>query len=623
MRTFRYLLLPLVLLCSCNEDLPTDVIDVFDTYPTPTLEYPDYWWYGERVSYSTISFYSRVWHPKRNSKWCTYYSDKPNVGPDNGTCIEMPDPFDIAEKQFLQDVGDGLEHECAQVSVNIKGLKPSTTYYYNVLYTDENGRTCFGKECSSTTKSLEVGSVVGYNTDFNSATVRFTVTACEPDEAVCHIFISDKENCPVEEARLVCSHSLKGQKFDSFNEITTWVIANDLQLSTTYYLQGYMTCLGDTVPFKPSSFRMSEFVPHSLDYSASTDYIDLFWRYRLRDDRQWNLAIPDDLPPYDFSLWFSRQPDPLNDPDAIVFHNEDLNIVTDNCYLQCSKRIDGLDPFTSYYAFARFTIQGRNYDLGPQNCRTNHTLTILDNQERATMYLKDGTAFDVVLVKAGTFMMGATAEQAAYATGDEKPAHEVTITKDFYMATCETTSRLYHAFSYGGNGEGNQPITNISHGQMEKFCSLLSGAIGYSVTMPTEAEWEYAARGGHLAGDQTLYAGSDNFSDVAVTHSIDYRDAAPDVATKQPNVLGLYDMSGNAWEACSDKYEADFYSRSPSTNPENPNTGFSAKPYVVRGGSRMPGENNTEARVSNRWKLDNDRWTTTHPYVGFRFVIRP
>lgn len=628
MKKLQNLLLSLVLLCACNEDMPTDVIDVFSTYSVPSVTYPDKLWYNCDATYSSIGFHVRAWHPKRNSAWYVYYSDRPDVGPENGTLVELPSPFDkAAVEQYLHDVGNVNVHECAQTYVKITDLKPATTYYYNVFYTDENGRSCQATEQSLTTQTLHVGSLVGYNTDINSATVRFIVTGCDPDQTVCKIYISEQEDCPLDQARLVCEESLAGKRFDSFGEITSWKRVNDLKLGTTYHLQGYMVCLGDTVYYKPSSFKMSDFntSPYEelMGGSTTTNSLTLWWNYNLYDGTGYMLDIPAELPPYEVKLWVSRQPSPQDDPDALVFDNNDMSIFTEGNKLRCSQHIKGLTPSTTYYVYAQMTMQERQYSHGPATFKTKHPLTVLNGQDRATMVLEDGTTFDVVLVKAGSFMMGATSEQEAYAKADEKPVHQVTISHDFYMATCETTANLFHRLSYGGSWQGNQPVANLSHEAIDYFCENLTRELGYTVTLPTEAEWEYAARGGHLAGTQTLYAGSNNLAEVAVPRVEYYIDGPAEVATKKPNVLGLYDMSGNVWEACSDMYEADFYSRSSSTDPENPNNRLTSKPYVARGGSCMPEEADTDSRVSSRGWLDNDRYTNSHPFVGFRFVIRP
>lgn len=622
MKKIRLLLYLLVLLCSCNDDIPADVINIFETFPVPSIPSSDGSYIKPTVGYSTITFTARVMNPKRNAKWCAYYSDKPNVGPDNGQCIELPDPYESAMKKFQESLGNVGVANCAEVTVDISDLKPSTAYYYNVFYTDENSRTCIGQEVKATTKDLRVGTLIGYDTDVSSATVCFIVTACVPEKTECFIYISEKDHCPVEDARLVCKRSLEGSKFE-YGEITSSVQVDGLKFGTRYYLQGYMVCLGDTVHFPSSSFNMSRFRPGLMGASTDLNKLLVDWSYSFHNGSGYEVYIPEDLPPYDLTLWVSKQSDPIADPDAMVFKNEEIPIKTTETQLHCSKLIEGLEPFTTYYAVAEMGIDGNTYRCGPQSAKTKHAMTVFDGQERALVYLQDGTSFEVVLVKAGKFMMGATFEQEAYAGPEERPVHEVSITKDFYIAVCETTSSLYKKLSYGGKGEGDYPIRNVSCEQVSTFCNALSKQIGYNVTLPTEAEWEYAARGGHLSPAQTLYAGSDNLADIAVSRNSITDTETKKVATKQPNALGLYDMSGNVWELCSDKYEDDFYSRSESTDPVNPNNRFSEIPYVVRGGSCMYEEQDLDSRVSSRWWMENDYWSSSHPFVGFRFVIRP
>ena len=210
---------------------------------------------------------------------------------------------------------------------------------------------------------------------------------------------------------------------------------------------------------------------------------------------------------------------------------------------------------------------------------------------------------DMVAVEGGTFMMGAQSESQMLPNydsevyGDESPIHQVTL-DDFYIGKYEVTERLWrYVMSYNGiTADGsaitpclsdNQetanylPVVTISYDDIVNiFLPRLNKITGKQFRLPTEAEWEYAARGGRKSQGYK-YSGSNNVDDVAW-----YWDNSPytthQVGTKQPNELGLYDMSGNVNEWCSDWYSYSYYSSSPTTNPTGPTTGSYR---VLRGGS--------------------------------------
>ena len=195
-------------------------------------------------------------------------------------------------------------------------------------------------------------------------------------------------------------------------------------------------------------------------------------------------------------------------------------------------------------------------------------------------YYANGVAFQMVEVRGGTFTMGATSEQGSDAESDEKPAHNVTL-RDYYIGKTEVTQALWEAVM-GNNpswfkGE-NQPVEMISWNDCKEFISKLNSLTGKRFRMPTEAEWEYAARGGSKSRGYK-YSGSNTLDDVAWYWDNSGRKTHP-VGTKSPNELGLYDMSGNVYEWCSD-WDGD-YSSAEQTNPKGPDSGAYR---VYRGGS--------------------------------------
>ena len=208
--------------------------------------------------------------------------------------------------------------------------------------------------------------------------------------------------------------------------------------------------------------------------------------------------------------------------------------------------------------------------------------TPIANSDNITIPVKDGISIDMVRVEAGTFTMGATAEMED-PDDEEKPTHQVTLTNDYYIGKYEVTQALWQAVmgNNPSNFKGdNLPVEKVSWDDCQEFISKLNRITGKTFRLPTEAEWEYAARGGNKSRGYQ-YSGSNNLLDVAW-----FRDNSGSkthaVGTKQPNELGIYDMSGNVDEWCQDWYWYGAYSSSSQVNPTGANSGSYR---VCRGGS--------------------------------------
>ena len=193
----------------------------------------------------------------------------------------------------------------------------------------------------------------------------------------------------------------------------------------------------------------------------------------------------------------------------------------------------------------------------------------------------NGIRYEMAKVEAGTFIMGATPEMAnVFKFDDEKPIHQVILTKNYFMGKTEVTQALWEAVMSNNPSifqGANKPVELVSWDECQTFISKLNAATGRRFRLPTEAEWEFAARGGNYS-HHYQYSGSNSLYEVAWFGS-NSGNTTHDVATKQPNELGLYDMSGNVWEWCSDWYGG--YSSSSQTNPTGARSGYS---HVFRGG---------------------------------------
>jgi formylglycine-generating enzyme required for sulfatase activity len=183
---------------------------------------------------------------------------------------------------------------------------------------------------------------------------------------------------------------------------------------------------------------------------------------------------------------------------------------------------------------------------------------------------------NMIFVQGGTFQMGSNENN------DEKPIHSVTV-GDFYIGKTEVTQAQYQAVmgKNPSNFKGeNLPVEQVSWSDAVEYCKKLSQKEGVEYRLPTEAEWEFAARGGNKSRNYT-YSGSDNLNDVA-WYSLNSGGSTKAVGGKQPNELGIFDMTGNVWEWCSDWFYSDYYNNSPSNNPTGPSSGASR---VLRSGS--------------------------------------
>ena len=224
--------------------------------------------------------------------------------------------------------------------------------------------------------------------------------------------------------------------------------------------------------------------------------------------------------------------------------------------------------------------QSSNTYVASSSNNSSGSPSVASGSNAISIPVKNGISIEMVKVEAGTFMMGATSEmQAPYRW--EKPVHQVTLTNDYYMGKYEVTQALWEAVM-GSNPSyfkgDNLPVETVSWNDCQEFISKLNSLTGRKFRLSTEAEWEYAARGGKKSRSYQ-YSGSSNISDVAWYDGNSGSKTHP-VGTKQANELGIYDMTGNVWEWCQDWYGS--YSSSSQTNPTG---AVSGAHRVYRGGS--------------------------------------
>lgn len=190
----------------------------------------------------------------------------------------------------------------------------------------------------------------------------------------------------------------------------------------------------------------------------------------------------------------------------------------------------------------------------------------------------NGVTFTMVYVKAGSFYMGSNE------SSDEKPIHLVTLSRDYYIGRFPVTQELWRAVMGADaicNFRGDKlPVESVSWEECQVFVQRLSQLTDRDFRLPTEAQWEFAARGG-VESKGYKYAGSNNLDEVA-WYTENSGGKTHEVGTKQPNELGIYDMSGNVWEWCLDWYSSSYPTASPVTDPKGSSSGNCR---VYRGGS--------------------------------------
>lgn len=246
----------------------------------------------------------------------------------------------------------------------------------------------------------------------------------------------------------------------------------------------------------------------------------------------------------------------------------------------------------------------------------NGEIVVCSNEDGGLVFNVKGVEFKMIRVEGGEFMMGATVEQEGDVWDDERPAHKVSL-DSYYIGETQVTQALWEAvmgvsiqeqsqkgiWSNDLRGVGdNYPMYYISWNDCQEFVKRLNQLTGKQFRLPTEAEWEYAARGGNkdrLRGNKDRlrgyrYAGSNNLSEVGWYEDNSDRATHP-VAQKQANELGLYDMSGNVWEWCNDWFDSNYYSNSLQHNPQG---ATSSDSRVFRGGCWCNGA--WSCRVSQR-----------------------
>ena len=269
-----------------------------------------------------------------------------------------------------------------------------------------------------------------------------------------------------------------------------------------------------------------------------------------------------------------------------------------------------------------------SYAPTTQDGKQQQVKKVLPALRKNFIFTVNGVNIEMIFVEGGSFLMGCTSEQSD-CYNSEKPTHNVSLS-DFYMGKYIVTQKLWYAVmgttiqqqrdlsdrnSLCGEGD-DFPMYYVNYTECEEFCTKLTQLLSnqlpenYTFKLPTEAQWEYAARGGKRSNGYK-FSGGNNVSNLA--WNVDNSGKATHlVGKKMPNELGIYDMSGNIWEWCRDWYDVNYYAVSSPIDPEGPVSGTAR---AMRGGAWNEAE--ARCRVSNRSSSACYRLNR----VGFRICL--
>ena len=351
------------------------------------------------------------------------------------------------------------------------------------------------------------------------------------------------------------------------------------------------------------------------------------WRYDFGDGRGYILA---------YGHWFIRLNSEFSGIGIMGSTNNERSVPGRESSGSIRLKDDDLDFLKEHYVFEgmkvvikreeeglydfekRCTMLMENSDIpkkqnGSPNARDNSYSkgSGIDLRNRDLIFSVGGVSFCLKYVEGGTFIMGATDEQAEYAEKGEFPTHSVTL-HDYYLGETEVTQELWEevmGYNPANTIGASLPIENISWNDCADFIRELNNRTGKTFRLPTEAEWEYAARGG-IYSRQCVYSGSDNAEEVGWVKSNCDGSTHP-VGTRNSNELGIYDMTGNVCEWCQDWMSN--YNSTDQVNPVGPNSGTAR---VGRGGGWC--NSSLKNRVSTRFAGK----TTYRDYnLGFRIAM--
>ncbi|MBE6317245.1 MAG: hypothetical protein E7078_11505 [Bacteroidales bacterium] len=331
-----------------------------------------------------------------------------------------------------------------------------------------------------------------------------------------------------------------------------------------------------------------------------------------------------DVTPGTHTLTWRYTKDSSVNPDGDYFAVDNLSIHT--LEMRGDVDADGKVTISDVTALIDYLLSGNasgivlsNADCDQDgNVTINDVTTLIDyllsgNWPGEQEFTVGSVTFKMIDVEGGTFTMGFTGDTPSSEEENALPAHQVTLSS-YSIGETEVTQALWVAVM-GSNpsyytGDTSRPVESVSWNACQEFITKLNQMTGKTFRLPTEAEWEFAARGGNMSHGYT-YAGSNTLDDVAWNSNNNSANTTQPVGQKSPNELGLYDMSGSVWEWCNDYY--DVYSANAQTNPTGPTSGSDR---VARGGAFF--NNQGSHRV---WFRNHSSAGQVADGLGFRLAL--
>ncbi len=463
-----------------------------------------------------------------------------------GVCWNTSQNPTVEDYKTIDGVGVG------SFTSNIQNLNPNTKYYVRAYATNKSG-TSYGKEVSFTTLDKGQEPVVT-TSEVSEITVSSAVCGGEVVSGgdavilvrgICYNTIGNPTVADI--------YTMDGSNIGAYTAELTQLAHN-----TTYYVRAYatnangITAYGEEVSFATlekllpvvTTSEVSKITTNSAVCGGEVTFngnVDVISR----------------------GICWSTSQDPTVEDSKTIDGNGLGNFISN---------ITDLVPDTKYYVRAYATNEvGTAYGEQKSFTTITYTPTITVN----------GVSFTMIAVKGGTFQMGATSEQGYNVASHEKPVHTVTLS-DYYIGETEVTQELWTAVmgsnpSYSSDNP-QKPVEKVSWDDCHEFIARLNELTGKNFRLPTEAEWEYAARGGALSQGYK-YSGGNGANEVA-WYDDNAGHRSQKVKVKQANELGVYDMSGNVWEWCQDWYGD--YTEDSQTDPTGPESGTER---VLRGGA--------------------------------------
>ena len=499
--------------------------------------------------------------PKVTTKSITDISRSEGKAIAMGTITEVGDPA-YSERGFVYNTthnpiiqtatktvveGNGIGEFVATLS----DLQLGTMYYVRAYATNTVG-VAYGEEQLLDFKPIlpivVTNDVTGVSEETQSATFHATITNAGDPVYTERGFVYGKSPDPTTggATKVVVPGSGKGTYYGD---------VHNLELDCAYYVRAYVTYSLGTVYGESKIFSIKKTYPPTVITSTVTQITTTtaVAGGNVTDDGGNSVT--------ERGVVYSTNQNPTV---------ADTKVVSGSGLGDFICNLTNLQEGTTYYVRAyAMNVVGIGY--GEQV-----DFTVITGPQTITV---NGVSFKMIAVQGGTFTMGATSEQGSDTSSDEKPTHKVTLS-DYMIGETEVTQELWKAVM-GTNPSyfsGTQnPVERVSWEDCQNFIAELNAMTGKKFRLPTEAEWEFAARGGNKSNG-FKYSGSGSIDKVAWYEGNSSSKTHP-VKQKQANELGIYDMSGNVWEWCQDWYGS--YSSSAQTNPTGPSSGSNR---VYRGG---------------------------------------